>query len=465
MTAISFLFFLFCFTLVGVASVRASKQTTDDYLLAGRSVSPLFTALSAVATNNSGFMFIGLIGYTYAVGISSMWIMVGWIAGDYLAWRWVYPHLRNESEMRDVVTVPSYLSHTDDRTGPLVMRISAIILILFLGVYAAAQLNAGSKALHTLFGWQYETGAIIGAIIVLVYSWSGGIRASIWTDVAQSIVMLGAMLLLVISILAEVGGPAAAIDRLTAIDPSLLTLVPDDLQFGFTAFLLSWIAAGIGVTGQPHVIVRAMAIRSVGDLGAARRVYFLWYTVFSALAIAVGLGARILLDHPETFDAELALPILSTRLFPPILIGLILAGLFAATMSTADSQVLSCSAAFTQDLVPERYWKNYILAKVGTALVTLLTLGIALYGNKSVFGLVVLSWSILASTLGPLTILHSLRQPVSGRVSIVMMAAGMITVFVWRALPGYSDGVYETLPGMLAGFAVYLVARLFARDR
>lgn len=105
MTAISFLFFLFCFTLIGVASIRASKQTTDDYLLAGRSVSPLFTALSAVATNNSGFMFIGLIGYTYAVGLSSIWIMVGWIAGDYLAWRWIYPHLRRESEMRDVATV------------------------------------------------------------------------------------------------------------------------------------------------------------------------------------------------------------------------------------------------------------------------------------------------------------------------------------------------------------------------
>ncbi|KAB2929797.1 MAG: sodium/proline symporter [Leptonema illini] len=465
MTAISFLFFLFCFTLIGVASIRASKQTTDDYLLAGRSVSPLFTALSAVATNNSGFMFIGLIGYTYAVGLSSIWIMVGWIAGDYLAWRWIYPHLRRESEMRDVATVPSYLSHTGDRYGPAVMRIAAVILILFLGVYAAAQLNAGSKALHTLFGWQYETGAIIGAVIVLVYSWSGGIRASIWTDVAQSVVMVGAMLLLVISIVVEVGGVPAAIERLAEIDPSLLTLIPANLKFGFAAFLLSWIAAGIGVTGQPHVIIRAMAIRSVTAMSTARRVYFLWYSLFSALAIAVGLGARILLDHPETFDAELALPIISIKLLHPILIGLILAGLFVATMSTADSQVLACSAAFTQDLLPERYWKNYILAKMGTALVTLLTLSIALFGSQNVFGLVVLSWSILASTLGPLIMLHSLRRPVSGPVSILMMVVGMGAVFLWRAMPGYSDAVYETLPGMSAGFLAYLISQLNQKKR
>ena len=147
------------------------------------------------------------------------------------------------------------------------------------------------------------------------------------------------------------------------------------------------------------------------------------------------------------------------------MIGLILAGLFAATMSTADSQVLACSAAFTQDLLPERYWKNYILAKMGTALVTLLTLSIALFGSQNVFGLVVLSWSILASTLGPLIMLHSLRRPVSGPVSILMMIAGMGAVFLWRAMPGYSDAVYETLPGMTAGFLVYLISQLNQKKR
>ena len=460
-TAVSFIGFLIVFTLIGVASVKYSKKTTEDYLVAGRNVTPFFTALSAMATNNSGFMFIGLIGYTYSIGVSSMWIMVGWIIGDYFAWRIIYPKLRHESEQSQSLTVPSYLTDTKDKLSPWVMRLSAIIVILFLGVYTAAQLNAGSKALYSLFGWPYETGAIIGAAIVLAYCWSGGIRASIWTDVAQSFVMIGSMLLLMAAILIEVGGVGAAISQLTAIDPMLLEVIPKDLKFGFAAFVVSWVAAGVGVTGQPHIIIRPMAIRSVEDMTQARRVYFFAYILFTVLCILTGLGARILLENPNSFDAELALPLLSIQLLPPVLIGFILAGLFAATMSTADSQILSCSSAFTQDLLPARFSNRYVTAKVGTVLATLLTLGIALFGSKNVFELVVLSWSVLASSLGPLVILRSLKRTVPGPLALLMMVVGITMVILWREIPGYSDSVYETLPGMVAGFAVYFIAKPF----
>lgn len=463
MILFSLFFFLAAFTLIGVASVKLSKKTTDDYLIAGRSVSPLFTALSTVATNNSGFMFIGLIGYTYTVGISAIWIMVGWIIGDYMAWRWVYPTLRYSSEKRNVLTVPSYLANTGDKNGSFVKRVSAVVVVLFLGVYVAAQLNAGSKALHVIFGWHYGVGAMIGAAIVLIYCWSGGIRASIWTDVAQSVVMVTAMLLLIVTILFEVGGFQAAISQLQSIDPKLLIVIPKNLKFGFSAFLVSWIAAGVGVTGQPHIVIRAMAIRSVNELKVARRVYISWYTLFAGLSIAVGLGTRILLNQADTFDAELALPLISMKLLPPILTGLVLAGLFAATMSTADSQVLSCSAALVQDLLPERYSSSLKLAKAGTVLVIALTLSIALLAGENVFGLVVLSWSILAAALGPLTILQSFGKKVKSHISILMIIVGMAAVFIWRLIPGYSDSVYETLPGMVSGFSVYLISRVISK--
>ncbi len=458
--AISFLFFLGLFTIIGIYSAVHKQSTTEDYLLAGRGINPYFAALSAVATNNSGFMFIGMIGYTYTTGISSMWIMVGWILGDYFSWRWVYRRLRIQSEMRQVHTVPSYLAHTSNGTSRAVVIISAIITFLFLGVYAAAQLNAGSRALHSLFGWDYRTGAIIGAAIVLIYSWSGGIRASIWTDVAQSIVMLFSMLLLAIVGVIHLGGIAQVVSSLHSINPTLLSFTPPNLKFGFPLFLLSWTFAGLGVSGQPHVVIRAMAIRSPADIRTARHVYFLWYILFTVMAIIVGLLARVILNEGANFDAELALPRIAMQMLPPVLIGLVLAGLFAATMSTADSQVLSCSAAFSQDLLQATGQRGYRFAKLGTILVTLLTLGIAVSGSENVFTLVVLSWSVLAASLGPLMILHSLRILVSSKTAVAMILTGFAIVLFWRYYLKLSDSIYEVMPGMLGGFLVYGVSWL-----
>ena len=193
--SLSFLLFLGIFLGVGIYSATRKKETTEDYLVAGRDVHPWLAALSAVATNNSGFMFIGLIGTTYSEGISAMWIMIGWVFGDYLAWIARVPdRVREESERRGTLTIPSFLG--DGLVGGrMVVVVAGIITLAFLGLYSAAQLSAGSKALNVLFGWDYSVGAILGAIIVVSYCFAGGIRASIWTDAVQSGVMLFAMAL------------------------------------------------------------------------------------------------------------------------------------------------------------------------------------------------------------------------------------------------------------------------------
>jgi len=455
---VSFLLFMSSFLIVGAYSATRKRRTTEDYLLASRSVNPWLTALSAAATNNSGYMFIGLIGFTYTVGISSMWLMVGWISGDYLAWRFIHEKVRRRSQAEGSLTIPSFLGDDLAGDGVWVIRASAVMTLLFLGLYAAAQLKAGSKALHVLFGWNPAVGVVIGALIVGLYCLFGGIRASIWTDAIQSIMMLGSMSVLLFVATSHTGGLSGLWGSLAAIDPQLTDPVPPNLRFGFVAYLAGWVTAGLGVVGQPHIMVRAMAIDSPEHIGLARRIYVLWYSAFSAASIAVGLASRVLLSAPAEFDSELALPLLSSELLPPVLVGFVLAGLFASTMSTADSQILSCSAALTQDLFP-RWRKSYKMAKVGTVLVTATVLVIAVAGSQSVFFLVVLAWSALASTLGPLLVVRALRWPIDTKTALGMILAGFGCMLGWRYGFRLSDSVYEVLPGMAGGFVFYVMMK------
>jgi sodium/proline symporter len=207
--------------------------------------------------------------------------------------------------------------------------------------------------------------------------------------------------------------------------------------------------------GQPHIMVRVMAIDSAENMASARRVYVIWNVLFSISAVGVGLAARLLLTEKAGFDPELAMPTLSLQLLHPALVGLVLAGLFAATMSTADSQVLSCSAALTQDLLPRPAASHYY-NKAGTLVVTAIVLTLALKGS-SVFSLVVLAWSSLAASLGPLLVIRCFDRGITTNTAIAMMLGGLLSVLGWKYGLGYGAGLYEALPGMLAGFAIYAV--------
>ncbi|MDY6784137.1 MAG: sodium/proline symporter [Cyanobacteriota bacterium] len=455
----SFIAFLLLFTGVGIYSASRAKNTTADYLLANRDVNPWFTGLSAFATAHSGGMFISMIGWTYQVGISSMWLLVGWFLGDYLAWFVIHKPLRILSEETSSETIGEFLALGPQKNRSIAV-VSAIITIAFLGAYAAAQFLAGSKALHAIFGWDYNWGIILGAIIVVTYCFSGGIRASIWTDTLQSILMMVAMILLLVIAVESCGGFGELWQQLRAIDPALIDPIPQDIQYGFGLFMLSWIAAGIGVVGQPHIMVRAMVLNRPEKMGLARNIYAIAYIIFSTAAVIVGLSARVLLPGLDGGDPELALPKLAIALLPAILVGVILAGIFSAVISTADSQILSCSAALTQDLFPGMA-HSYKLAKIGTLIVTAIILGIALASDKNMFALGVFAWSALASGLGPILILRVWRFPVSSSVGVAMMIGGIACAALWNGVFKLSGSIYEVLPGMLAGFIVYGVGRLW----
>lgn len=465
MIVLSFGFFLLVFTLIGLASIIKSRHDNLDYLLAGRQVKPWLVGLSAVATNNSGYMFTGMIGFTYLTGLSSVWLMVGWLLGDFAGSLFIHKQLRVATERTGQVSFSGVLSHWNGTDYRKLRVVCGLISLVFLGAYAAAQLNAGSKALHVLFGWDLSAGAIIGSMIVLAYCFAGGIRASIWTDAAQSFVMILSMIALLFFAVQSTGGMSATWMHLHTISAGYMDWVPPDLPvqgwLGPVLFIVGWCFAGFGVVGQPHIMIRFMALDDPQNIARARVYYYGWFALFYAVTIAVGLMARILIPHIDNFDSELALPLLSIDLLPPILGGLILAGLFAATMSTADSLILSCSASLTRDFFRHKK-ENIWITKLSTVLVTFLALVIALTGSKSVFQLVLYAWAVLAAAFGPLLIVYCLKQQVSERIAVTMVLTGAATVIVWTQL-GLSPILYEITPGIVAGLLVFVIGKAIAQ--
>lgn len=466
MIAASFALFLLIFLGIGLASALRARKTREDYYLASRAVPPSLVGLSAVATNNSGYMFIGVIGYTYVTGLAAIWLMIGWIVGDFIASLWIHPRLREATERTGEASFGAVISRWTGKDMPVWRRLAALLTIAFLGSYAAAQISAGGKALHGVLGWDQATGAWIVAAMVMVYSIAGGIRASIWTDAAQSAVMLVAMLLLFAVGIAHLGGISAVLAAWRGI-PGYFDLLPPEMLLpgmgGLLLFVAGWVFAGISVIGQPHIMVRFMALDDPGHMNAARAWYYSFFLIFYALATGVGMLSRLYLPDLANLDPELALPTMAVGLLPPVLVGVVLAGIFAATMSTADSLVLSCSAAITHDLPEHRLERPWML-KAATAAVTALALGIALKGSGSVFDLVILSWSTLAVAFGPLLILLAFGRRVNETSAILMMIVGVGVALMWRSA-GLHNDLYEGLPGIIAGVLTGLLLSVPVKTR
>lgn len=466
--AVTFIGFMLLFTAVGIYSSTQKQNDTTDYLLAGRNVNPWFTALSAMSTGQSGLLFIGQVGFAYKAGISSIWLIIGWAIGDYIAWWLFFRKLREVSEQTQADTVSSFLGQNTNAVRAITI-VSALITVAFLGTYAAAQLQSGSVALKAVFNWDLWVGTLIGTIIVVLYCFSGGIRASIWTDTIQALVMIGSLLLLLVVAIIQCGGFNGLWTQLGQIDPALVNLSPAKLPLGFIPYFIGWTVAGFGVVGQPHIMVRAMAIDNAQNVAKARNIKVVAGLTTSFASMGIGLTARVLLPELLTLSTdaldqtELALPLLALKLLPAGLVGMMVAGVFSATMSTADSQILSCSAALTQDIFPQ-FAHSYKIVKIGTLTVTAIALAIALSANDNVFSLITFAWSALAAGLGPLFIVRVLQKPINGTVAISMMLVGMSASIIWKTT-GLSSFIYEVLPGMVAGMIVYLIGRLFIRNQ
>lgn len=452
----SFLLFMCAFAGVGLASMWVKEDTTDDYLVAGRGMHPALAALSAVSTWNSGYMFIGFIGFTYTMGYSIIWIGLGSMIGQIVAWVWLYKFIQQSAKERDVRSLSSLVSNV---TGSPEAKLAAILSVLFLAVYAAAQLTSGGKALYVMLGWSEVIGILIGFVLVVAYCYAGGIRASIWTDAAQSSVMIIGSSLLCYVAMQEVGGISGLHDGLESQNANLTSMVPADLNFGVSLWIFAFFLGGLSVAGQPQVVTRVMTLATDQDRKTAMLWFFAWQTPFLLIMVIIGLASRVVFTGAD-FDPELGLPMLAMETLGPFWVGLILASIFAATMSTADSQVLACTAAFTDDVMPQisqDHKKTKIVTLVIAAFATAISIfGLYVPGGDSVFALVVLAVYGLGSIFVPILIIRWAGYEPDTNHTMAMMLAALFTVILW-SVSGFGDDIFPSVPGMGAAFITHFV--------
>ncbi len=479
MEIIGFVFFLLVFVVIGLLSARkpagaatgagatAEAVGTDgtsqgaEYLLAGQDVSPVLTALSAAATKYSGYMFIGLIGYIYTYGLSAIWLVFGFFFGDVIAYSFVHKKLRQAAGETGALSFAELLAKWHGGDYKRLRAVVGILTLVFLTTYAAAQFSSGGKALHVLFSWHEYAGAVIAAGLILVYCFAGGLKASIWTDAAQSILMMAAMLMLLVAAIIGAGGMADFAGKLDAVSPDYLSLGTE--RFGgvgaLALFAFGWLFNGIGVTGQPQVMVRFMALDHTENTRKTGIYYFLWSGTFLAATFVVGLATRLYITGGAGFDAELALPTLAGVLLPSLAVGVVIGGVFAAAMSTTDSQVLSCAAVLSEDF---KLGAGVGAKRFATLGVTLAALAIGVFASSNVFTLVIFAWSALACTIGPLVIIHALGRRPKEWVALSVMAVGLTVALMWRQL-GLTSITYEGLPGIAAALGTYLILSRFSK--
>ena len=455
---IVFLGLLFFIALIGISSSRFNKPTVKNYYLADKSLSPWLSGLSAMATNNSGYMFIGLIGFTYLNGLSSIWLMIGWILGDYLITKKLFPKIITKSFTSKNVTYASIIG--DLAKNKLITKLIAIISFVFLLIYASAQFAASGKTLMAVMNLEFYFGVITGGLIVLVYSLTSGIRASIWTDAAQSIIMFVSMGALVIFSIIELGGVNQALFQLSEIDGFMSPFQSDHTDsIVFNIFSsLSWIVAGMFVVGQPHIMIRFFAVKNNSDLVQSRAFYYSSYILFYGLAFTVGMLSRLVLDQNIGFDPELALPMMAQILFNPFMVGLIISGIFAATMSTADSLIINCSGNISQDILELTKFSKMKITSI-TLIVALTSVIIALINSGSVFSIVVFSWTILGFLLTPLLIMISLNKSISTKDFVISALLSTTVFYVVNQYTSF-DGVYLGIfPFFVSLIYLYLVKK------
>jgi sodium/proline symporter len=475
-TLTTFLLYLVSMLAIGV---YAWQKTADlsDYILGGRKLSGPVAALSAGASDMSGWLLLGLPGAIYAGGLREALIGVGLVTGAYLNWLVVAPRLRVMTEVfSDSLTLSDYLENRfDDESGRLRL-ISAVVILVFFTVYTASGLAAGAKLFTQTFGMNYEVALWLGAAVIVSYTFIGGFLAVSWTDFVQGTLMLIALILAPVGILMSIGGWESAWKVIAIADESRLAQGGAEASLvqplsGLTLVgALSLLAWGFGYVGQPHILARFMATRDLRTIAPARRIAMGWMTLALLGSMATGFfGIAYFQTYPDAgwdilqSDPEKVFILLTQNIFNPWVAGALLAAILAAVMSTADSQLLVCSSVLTEDLY--RKWiqpdaEQRVLVWAGRAFVALIAVIAGLMASDPearVLELVSYAWAGLGSAFGPVVLMSVLWRRMTREGALAGMVAGAVTVVVWKQWMRPVFDLYEMFPAFLLALLAIVV--------
>ncbi|PRO68491.1 sodium/proline symporter PutP [Alteromonas gracilis] len=454
---------------IGAYGYFSTKNDVSGFMLGGRQLGPAVTALSAGASDMSGWILMGLPGLIFLVGINGIWMAIGLTIGAYLNYRLLAPRLRVYTEqLDDAVTIPEYLERRFNDNSRIIRVLCAAVIIVFFAIYTTSGLVAGGKLFESSFGLSYETGIYLTALVVVSYSTFGGFTAVSVTDFVQGCIMLVALVLVPVVAVLEIGGVNTTITQLQNLQPSLLS-------FQDTALItvVSAMAWGLGYFGQPHIIVRFMAIRGLKDLVAARRIGMSWMLTVTLGTIGVGLtGAAFAAANGLTIeDSETIFIVMSTTLFHPWVTGFLLAAILSAIMSTISSQLLVSSSSITEDVYYAFIRKKasqkerVIVARLSVVGVAFVALFLAQDRSNSVLSLVGNAWAGFGAAFGPLILISLYWDKMTKNGAIAGIVCGGLTTILWSNMNvslGFglnTSDVYELIPGFLAStLAILLVS-------
>ncbi len=445
----------------------AFKRTSNltDYMLGGRSLGPMVTALSAGAADMSGWLLMGLPGAIYVSGLVESWIAIGLTIGAYLNWVLVAPRLRVYTQVsNDSITIPSYLESRLKDKSRLLRVASGIIILIFFTFYVSSGMVAGGKFFLSSFGLDYHLGLLIVSGVVIFYTLFGGFLAVSYTDVVQGLIMFFALLLVPIVGVFITGGFAETTESIRAVNPQLLNFVSGASILG----IVSAIAWGLGYFGQPHIIVRFMALGSVKEAKKARRIGIGWMflSLFGAVATAL-VGIAYYYQNGATLaDEETVFIVLGQIIFHPFIAGIMLAAVLAAVMSTISSQLIVTSSALVEDLYKaviktDGTDKQYVfLGRMAVLIVSVIAMALAWPNNESILSIVSFAWAGFGASFGPIILLTLYWRKITAAGALWGMVAGAITVMVWGNVKVLTDTLYEIVPGFAICLVVAVVVSL-----
>jgi len=466
-TLITFLVY-FAF-LLGIGAYFYRKSVSiEDYLLGGRGMGAWVTALSAQASDMSGWLLMGLPGAIYLSGIANAWIAIGLFAGTVLNWKLVAGRLRIYTEKTNTITLPCFFEERfRDPTG-LLRTVSAIIILIFFAIYASSGLVAAGKLFEAVFGINYQVAVLVGGAVIIAYTFLGGFLAVCWTDLFQGLLMVAAIVLVPAIAYFDIGGIEPIKAKMAAKSIST-SLIPAGSKFPLLA-IISASAWGLGYFGQPHILTRFMSAKSLTKLKESMEIAIVWVFLSLAGAVVVGLVGIGMFDNLTGGDQEKVFIYMIDKLFNPWVGGVMLAAILSAIMSTIDSQLLVASSALAEDFYQKAVKKNasqrriIIVGRICVIIISAVALFLALRPNDTILGIVAYAWAGFGAAFGPLVLFALFSRRTTWHSALAGMVTGTVVLVGWTQV-GLGGYLYEIVPGFCANCATIMVINGFCGQK